>query len=280
MSDALSLEEFGKQILQASDLDPIYTMLANSNLSKSQKRRWCAAYWCFYHAGAASYLSEQNDFWPAMLTAGLNEKPTPINTRWPRSAERRHFRGVACIKALTCLAARFPQPEWMAETFERQAPSFHKVRDRVMEQPLFGPWIAFKIADMLDRVLNTHVDFSEADVFMFDSPTEAAVMWYDGDHEGGYGVAHGIKIQMALGHLNRELTSFTAPPFNDRPLGLQEFETVLCKWKSHVNGHYPIGKDTHEIREGLQAWAGASPTAAHLMDSFPVLSAENQHATH
>jgi hypothetical protein len=268
MSDALSLEEFGKQILRASDLDPIYTMLANSDLSQSQKRRWCAAYWCFYHAGVASYISERNDFWSAMMIAGENTTETPIGTRWPRSAERRHFRGIACIKALACLAARFPQPEWMAETFERQAPSFHKVRDRVMEQPLFGPWIAFKVADMLDRVLGTHVDFSEADVFMFDSPTEAAEMWYDGYHGYGYSVPSATKIKLALQHLRENLLEFKAPPFNDRPLGLQEFETVLCKWKSHVNGHYPIGKDTKEIHEGLHEWAKISPTAKHLMDAL------------
>ncbi|GAG17632.1 unnamed protein product, partial [marine sediment metagenome] len=37
---------------------------------------------------------------------------------------------------------------------------------------------------------------------------------------------------------------------------LQEVETVLCKWKSHMNGCYPMGKDTREITEGLAPWAG------------------------
>ena len=45
-----------------------------------------------------------------------------------------------------------------------------------------------------------------------------------------------------------------APPFHDRPVGVQEVETIFCKWKSHVKGHYPLGKDTRELHHGLQGW--------------------------
>jgi hypothetical protein len=159
----------------------------------------------------------------------------------------------------------------MAEYFCAGAPSVADVRRRVMEQPLFGPWIAFKVADMVDRVFRRHMDFSQSDIFMFDTPTEGAVMWAD-----EWAAAHllvdvtaprseAVKIKAALAYLESELKEFAAPPFNDRPLGLQEFETILCKWKSHRGGHYPLGKDTHEIAEGLAAWSTVSETARNMM---------------
>lgn len=42
-----------------------------------------------------------------------------------------------------------------------------------------------------------------------------------------------------------------APPRFDRPLNVQEAETVLCKWKSYSGGHYEIGEDVAACREGL-----------------------------
>ena len=45
-----------------------------------------------------------------------------------------------------------------------------------------------------------------------------------------------------------------APPSEDRGIELQEIETILCKWKSHMNGHYPLWNDIDEINEGLHGW--------------------------
>jgi hypothetical protein len=47
---------------------------------------------------------------------------------------------------------------------------------------------------------------------------------------------------------------YKAQPREHRRFGAFEAETVLCKWKSHMNGHYAPGKDTYEIREGLHGW--------------------------
>jgi hypothetical protein len=54
--------------------------------------------------------------------------------------------------------------------------------------------------------------------------------------------------------LTEAFAGFSAPPRHDRPVGVQEVETCLCKYKSYVNGHYPIGKDSRELRHALTGW--------------------------
>jgi hypothetical protein len=43
-----------------------------------------------------------------------------------------------------------------------------------------------------------------------------------------------------------------APPRRERLIGPQEAETILCKWKSYLNGHYQIGEDTESCEKGLK----------------------------
>lgn len=75
-------------------------------------------------------------------------------------------------------------------------------------------------------------------------------------------------VKEVVKHLGQALARFKAPPFNDRPLNFQEFETILCKWKSHQNGHYPIGKDIEEISHTLDQWKEVSPTAGRLLTAL------------
>jgi hypothetical protein len=60
------------------------------------------------------------------------------------------------------------------------------------------------------------------------------------------------------------------PGIDDRrPVSFLEIETILCKWKSHQNGHYPPGHDLMEIRRGTEPWA-FSKTAEVLLEHLPI----------
>lgn len=265
----MRLEVFGAQLLKAGDLDPVYTMLAKSSMDADQKRRWCFAYWCCYHAGASSYLSEFTgvDFWIRFMDMAANVNPPGIVDRWPRGAERRHFRGKAAVDAAIWYQGIWERPEDAVKELEIRGPQFAVIRKQVMTWPQFGPWIAFKVGDMLERCLNTPVDFSASDIFVFDAPSEAAALWHL--ETSGYTLTTSAQaVAKAADHLRIYLAEFLAPPTNDRPLGLQEFETILCKWKSHQSGNYPIGKDTLEITHGLADWSLISKTAEHLFSTF------------
>jgi hypothetical protein len=268
MERALSLEEFGRELLSTGDLDPVYTCLNGVQLSAAQKKRLCLAYWCFYHLGVAAKLSAETGpaFWEALAEAAANVgDPKP----WPRGAERRHFRGQQAIAAVVELRHRYARPEhfcdYVFEPGDGARPTYGGVAERVKEHRGFGPWIAFKIADMGERVFGYPVDFSDCELGIYKDPRQGAALVYVQRALGGTaGYAHDPwrypitdqELRHVVAELIREFrkTKLRAPPTFDREVNVQEIETILCKYKSHVKGHYPSGKDTRELAHGLSGW--------------------------
>ena len=119
----------------------------------------------------------------------------------------------------------------------------------------FGPWIGFKIADMLEALDVAPIAFSAEDVYLFDSPRKGAERLRESLRSGYRGVdildAH--LNSWAVGTILEKLSGKfpLAPPRYERPLGPQEAETILCKWKSYLGGHYKPGDDTKHCKEAL-----------------------------
>jgi amino acid-DNA transferase-like protein len=270
--ERLEVEPFGRFLLQSNDLDPVYVALAGAELGGPTLRRWLLAYWCYYHAGAASWMSERegSDFWDAMLAAARNQEPAPVGGRWPRGHDRRHFRGAKAVEAVERLRARYgPRPEDMAEYCASGGPATcAAVMKRVKEHFLFGPWVGFKIADMCERVLRAPISFEHAEVFMFDSPAKAARILWD-ERVGAAEPDHNAVNAWAVDYLAKVFADQKAPPWYDRPVGLQEIETILCCWKSHRSGHYPLWNDIDEINDGLRAWVPHSAAARGVAEAMP-----------
>jgi hypothetical protein len=267
----LDIETFGRYLLTTGDLDPVYQALAGAvragDFSASQLKRWLIAYWSFYHCGVASFASEFEgfDFWSVLMTAAKNEQETPVGGRWPRGHERRHFRAKLAIDSVEGLMLDYSNaPETMVDLITFLEPGaerlpFKTVSNRVQQHRGFGPWIGFKVADMVDRVMGIPVDFDAAAVFMFKDPEKAAWMLWEQRTAPTYPKGTKFKREAVLNGVTnaliKEFSRYMAPPFGDRPVNIQEVETVLCKWKSHMNGHYPLGNDITEIRDGLLPWA-------------------------
>jgi hypothetical protein len=220
-------------------------------------------------------LSEHTneEFWQKMLVAAQNEVPTPIGGRWPRAAERRHFRGKQATSAVNELWERYNSyPEAMVR-YIAGLPSgpydFQSVTARAKEHRGFGDWISFKIADMLECLDIAPVTFQLSDA-MYDSPTKAAERLA----RQRLGLPEGAKlkdgvVESVVRHLLDTYANYPAPPNHVRLVGYQEVETILCKHGSHLNGHYPLGKDTHEITEGVKPWTTHSQTARELLHHLP-----------
>jgi hypothetical protein len=277
----LDVVEFGRQTIQSGDLDPLYIALNRVEMPRAQQARWLLAYWCCYHAGAASFLSDQTDdqFWTTLKAAARNDDgdinyPSPVShQRWPRGKERRHWRGEAAVASAQHLFGRFKTANdclnfLVTATDPMEAmstPAF--IMKRAQSLNGFGPWISFKVADMIDALGIRDLDFGSSAVFMFDQPQEAALeVWR---HQ--MKVAPNVKPRNPVETRDRVvawlLDQFEGLPCPHRPergIRLQEVETVLCKWKSHLSGHYPLGNDIQEIGEGLEPWTGVSETAAKL----------------
>jgi hypothetical protein len=74
-----SIHDFGNDLIFSKDLDPVYPMLVQANLPEPQLHSWLIAYWCYYHVGVASYLSEFDGdaYWSRMAEAAANQTRTP-----------------------------------------------------------------------------------------------------------------------------------------------------------------------------------------------------------
>jgi hypothetical protein len=241
--------EFGKQLLKTEDLDPIYIIANKNTLPKNQLRRFLLAYWWFYHAGVASYLSEkeETEFFDKALT--LVE-----GTRAPRGTERRHFRGDKAKVAIQKFMFTYGQPEnAIRHLLDRKRTSKDFIDFVKKEWVMFGPWIGFKVADMVDRCLGVPIQFKPSELELYDSPKKGAweaaqkmeELWSENQDDPA------PSTQEVVEALIPKFKKYKAPPFYDRQVGVQEVETILCKWHSYRGGHYRIGKDIVEIREAL-----------------------------
>lgn len=248
----LDVVEFGRQLVTTGDLDPVYVVLHNAGLSKTELYKWLIPYWCFYHVGTACHIADHPYYWPTMAKAAASKD-------YPRSSERRHFRGAFAIKAVEKLA----KVGWLRpieQLIEGSPLTLSTVMKRVKTWYGFGDWIAFKVADMLERLDICKVTFTEADTFLFDSPREGATLVVE--HNATHKVDDHPK--WAMDYLSIHLGTLDAPPRKERKLNGQEYETILCKWKSHLSGHYTVGKDIHEVREGLLRFSKCRTSQALL----------------
>lgn len=274
----LSIEEFGEHLLSSGDLDPVYIALYSMGLNGERLNRWLLAYWCFYHCGVASYLSDFSgeEFWDQMFVAVKNTDQTPIGGRWPRGSERRHFRGAQGYNSIQSMYYDYPDnPEKIVSDIigplNKTPLEFKHVAERVKNLKGFGDWISFKVCDMLERVCAVPINFDKAAVFMFKDPVKAAIMLWESrnNHVGKVKPKEGPIIDAVVQYLINHFKEFKAPPKFERTVNLQEIETILCKWKSHMNGHYPLMNDTHEIIKGTTPWASVSRTAELFLENMP-----------
>ncbi len=276
----LSIQDFGSQLLESCDLDPVYVALRKvlPTWGVDQLDRWLVAYWCFYSCGFASWICEhkKGEYWTAMAVAAHNLTPSPLGDRWPRGRERRHFRGKQAISSIESLKAQYQWPEGMVIRIVQGTPDYQVVSKTVTSHVGFGPWIGFKVCDMVDRILEHHIDFTESAVFMFKDPIKAAVMYYNLgcdlplDFKRDRTEIKQIIVPGVVANLtNYFAPKHKAPPIYERPVNLQEIETILCKWKSHMNGHYPLNTDIVEIREGVEPWCEHSLAARQFLEAMP-----------
>lgn len=232
--------DFGTALLKHGDLDPLYTVLWSAQLPRKQLGRFILAYSCLYHAGASAYCCESKDFWGCL---------DYLRRQGPRGTERRHWRGSLAIKSLESLSRETPE-NVLKHWFNSR--DFNKVFDNVQQYAGFGPWIAFKIADLAERTGYAEVrNFTPSCLNIYSEPKKGAALFMYGDTERSIDDA---ELGVVVVTLQQYFSHYKAPPIYDRRIGVQEVETILCKWKSHMNGRYLLGKDTCEIFHHLHGW--------------------------
>lgn len=241
--------EFGRKLIETGDLDPVYIVIheAQKTMPIGKLQAWLIAYWCFYHCGTASWIVDQKDYWGALATAAGTKEHL-------RASERRHFRGENAAKSVRYLQALQESPANIVWGLGHQGeqPLLAEVVSRVKKLYGFGDWMAFKIADMLERLGLCQVEFSFDDIFeMYESPREGARLI------AALNGVPDIKLQYdwTYTHLMDNLGYLAAPPRFERTINVQEIETICCKFVSHHKGKYKVGKDIAEVKHGLLHYA-------------------------
>lgn len=202
------------------------------------------AYTCLYHLGVATEIGLTVSKWDVLQIAATN-----TGLVWPRGSERRHWRGANAQATIDFIKDRYTNSSEITKFWSTGPLTFSAVASRVRTLPAYGPWIAFKVADMLERVLNIPVDFSDCALGVYDEPRKAAALLLTGNSDEKI---TNTQLTDVINKLSASIGPVLAPPTHNRVINVQEIETVLCKYKSHVNGHYPNGKDTKEVLHGLQ----------------------------
>lgn len=268
--EPLGLIDFGRRLVETGDLDPVYIGAVGANMGETQRNRWLLAYILFYHVGFASWASEADngeEFMDRLMTAAENKVPAPPGGRWPRASERRHFRGDFAVKSIQQLKTDIQygfKPEEVFAEIASKAPDVVAMRKYAELFPGIGGWASFKIADLVDRVMGIPVNF-DYETAMYDSPRKGVALF---GKENGWEGDESSQIKHTLRLMKQNLGDLKAPPFEDRPLAMNEYETILCKWVGHQKGRYPIGKDILEVEHAAKEWVPYSPTAGLILGSM------------
>ena len=156
---------FGEAMLGQNAIDPAYEAIHAARLPLDQQKRLLVVYCLFYHLGSAAYLSqlEGAEFWRIVEVAARNQTPPSATDsalpdgRWPRVPDRRFFRGRKCVAAVQELARKFPRPEDLIDWLIAPEPdtdvlSASVVIKRAEEFKLWGPWAAWKMADLIETL--------------------------------------------------------------------------------------------------------------------------------
>lgn len=240
----LDWQTFGRLLILSGDLDPVYIMLSRTAQSPQYLKRWIIAYMGCYHAGVATYICAGGE------TRDVERILEASSKGWPRGQERVKSFGKDSAKRFIdyLISVHVGKTELLFDhIFRKPVMEYGGVLDYAQQVPTYGPWVAWKLADMAERMGLVKLDFGLKPWDWF----------YEASQKGAEEIRASIPSLLAPtgdGIYRRVLAEFEgmlAPPLYERCVGWQEVETVLCKFKSHVNGRYPLGKDTKEVLHSL-----------------------------
>lgn len=251
----IGYKKFGKFLLDTYDLDPLYVILAMTNWPEKLMYRFLLGYWVYYSAGVACKLAESKNFYQEMVYGDQQH--------WPRGHERRHMRGANFLNTVSGLK-RYGEPEQVVAAMVK-GKDFQTIGKHVQQFHGFGQWIAWKVADMVERVLQQPVSFDDADIAVYKDPVKGAALIGYGDQH--YPITK-TQVKQVFDYLEVDFGAYKAPPYLDRRINIQEMETVACKYKAYINGHYPLGLDTFDIYHGLRGWGDLAQELSRYLKPY------------
>lgn len=239
----MSFKDFSAALITTGDLDPDYLVLkehaADTNMTSEDLFRWIILKVFVYDtASEMSIMYFNKDF--DEVVYGAERRKNKRNT----------------VKQMNDVINKFDASILAGGIHYRDFKKY------VTQFPGIGPWAAWKMADLLERVMeiniNFTVDFREA--YEFPLKGLLRVNGYTDDDMPMLkeGQAYARMMDAAIKSLG-PVWSYEAP-CGRRTLNLQELETCLCKYHSHLGGHYNVGQDTRHLMHRMKAEGHKMPS--------------------
>lgn len=231
-------------------------------------KRFIVAFLALDSFGQGCYISRfsGSQFFSVLTDAASNAgTPCPLGGRWQKGGSRGQRSGNQVVRSIKAIE-HHGSPEAFIDAVTAKL-DYASYSEAVAQHWGWGEWCRFKMGDMLERVMRIPLRFTD-DSKMCGEPEKGAVLWAD-THPTGFPETKQHKIQRAISYLRETLAAHRAPPHHDRPLNIQEFETVFCKWNKHTKGKYPVGDDIPKLRASLAQWAPFDDMAEGLLRVYP-----------
>lgn len=245
----MTWKAFARKLFELEDSDPIYMSLGRADIPVYQKKRFMAAWVTFYNPGVAAKASElsSDKYWPYIYKIFPTAK---------RGSERRHFRGAQGHDALDSWQKMFPLPSKMVDYMEGK--NYFEVKKNAETVLRIGPYFVFKFADVQERVFRKPCYF----------PPEAAAHSPDVPQQGAKLIFPDKTVLQAYNtiadYMNDE--GMKSPPWYDRPMNMQEAETVCCVMKQYLHGKWaPYTRTAKAVKSLL---ATPSDTAEGMLSEI------------
>lgn len=245
----MTWKEFAVKIFDIEDADPGYMMLGRAPIPLEQKQRFMVAWCAYYNPGIAAAASEHTGkaFWQYLERVYVGAK---------RASERRHFRGDAGRNALKAWQVMFPRPESMITYM--QGKSYLAVRDRAKKVVQIGDYFVWKFADVQERVFRVPCYFEPKAAGLSPKVPQQGAKLINPDQTVAY------TYEQIADYMNQR--GMRSPPWNDRPMNMQEAETVCCVYKQYRNGKWAPFTRTAKATRSLLAMP--SETADIMLDTL------------
>ena len=244
--------EFSRAHLASRDIDPVYPVLKHlvKDDHPGTAHARVFAYLAFYSlASSEQALVQGMDGW------WLYGTPTEVPpwAHFPTGVERRSLRGgknmMKHLDALTATCeAHGSFEDWLDRGVVEGRPTVSWERMRLVTSEPWGNgrWASYKTCEVLWKVLDYPLEATDMGNEFSTGPREGLALLgyaFEGNSKGVI-----AKLDEVAFDLCDKLTDALG-----ETVGIEEFETLLCDWKSTVKGHYYVGHDIDLMLEGANA---------------------------
>ncbi len=267
--------KFSNAMLVTGDIDPVYPVLIHLTREMDKED----ALWLSF-----LYVAWYN--LPVGATAFDLGSPSPellpqIDWSWPTGIERRANRGGKVVFHIESYLKQVKEhgSQWQyytaglnmeAKSLAHRQDNWRIVNQRLQTIHLNGRWAAYKHCEIIRRVHGLPMEAPDMGNAFSSGPRQGLALFY-GEVEGNSPDAIALLDRQGedlIGRMDKWGVT----------VDIEELETLMCNWKSLVNGKYYIGHDIDELLEQIHVGTERGWLPEHVAQE--ILEARKQSLPH